>query len=130
MFSYARSTQRLLASACLALLAFSLASVPALTQTQATPDNSRMDRDQNRNKTADQQPNGKSDIQLAAQIRRSVVADKSLSTYGHNVKIIVVNGAVILKGPVHSDDEKQNIASKAANVVGRDKVTNQIAVKQ
>ena len=39
-------------------------------------------------------------------IRRSVAGDKSLSTYGHNVKIISQHGKVTLKGPVNSDDEK------------------------
>jgi hyperosmotically inducible periplasmic protein len=58
------------------------------------------------------------------------MADKSLSTYAHNVKIITQNGSVTLKGPVHSDDEKEKIASAAASVVGSEKVTNQITVKQ
>jgi hyperosmotically inducible protein len=36
-----------------------------------------------------------------------------------------------LKGPVNSEEEKQSIASKAAEVVGSpDKVTNQLTVKQ
>jgi hyperosmotically inducible protein len=130
MFSYTRTTLRLLAPASLALLAFSLASAPALSQMQVSPDNSRTNTVQNQDKTADQQTNGKSDVQLTAQIRRNIVADKSLSTYGHNVKIIVANGAVTLKGPVHSDDEKQTIAAKAADVVGKDKVDNQLTVKQ
>ena len=39
--------------------------------------------------------------------------------------------AVTLKGPVNSDEEKQTVASKAAEVVGGpDKVTNQLTVKQ
>ena len=59
------------------------------------------------------------------------MADKSLSTYGHNVKIIAQNGSVTLKGPVHSEEEKQTIESKAAEVVGgADKVSNQLSVKQ
>jgi hyperosmotically inducible protein len=128
MFSYTRSMKRSLAPAFSALLAVSLASAPAFAQ--AAPDNSRTNKSQNQDKTADNQPNGKSDVQLTAQIRRSVVADKSLSTYGHNVKIVVANGAVTLKGPVHTDDEKQNIAAKAADVVGKDKVDNQLTVKQ
>jgi hyperosmotically inducible protein len=58
-------------------------------------------------------------------------ADKSLSTYGHNVKIITQNGMVTLKGPVHSEEEKQTIASKAAEVEGSaDKVNNQLSIKQ
>lgn len=79
--------------------------------------------------TADQQKENKPDRKVAQEIRRSVVKDKSLSTYAHNVKIVVVNGAVTLKGPVRSDDEKQAVGSKAAAVVGADKVTNQLEVK-
>ena len=40
--------------------------------------------------------------------------DKSLSTYAHNIKIITQDGKVTLKGPVRSEDEKNNIAAKAA----------------
>ena len=116
-----------LAGVCL----LSLILLPAaLAQTQATPDNSANNRIQNQSKTADQQKNKASDRELTAKIRRAVIADKSLSTYGHNVKIIVTGGAVTLKGPVHSDAEKQNISAKAADVVGQDKVTNEMTVKQ
>jgi len=55
--------------------------------------------------------------------------DKSLSTYAHNVKIIAQNGLVTLKGPVTSDDEKKAIETKAAAVVGQDKVTSELEVK-
>ena len=44
--------------------------------------------------------------------------------YGHDVKIIAKDGAVTLKGPVHTDDEKQNIGAMAAQAAGGpDKVT-------
>lgn len=78
--------------------------------------------------TADQQKEAKSDRQIAAEIRRSIIKDKSLSTYAHNVKVIVKDGAVTLKGPVRSDEEKQSLESKAAEVAGADKITNQIEV--
>ena len=65
-----------------------------------------------------------------AKIRRSVMADKSLSSYAHNVKIISQNGMVTLKGPVRSDDEVKSIVSKATDVTGSaDKVINQMSVK-
>ena len=67
---------------------------------------------------------------MAAKIRRAIVADHSLSTYGHNVKVIVSGGAVILKGPVHSEVEKQSIVAKAGGIAGQDKVTDQLTVKQ
>jgi len=80
--------------------------------------------------TADQQQNGKSDLDLTASIRRSIVADGSLSTYGHNVKIVVQNGVATLKGPVRSEEEKEAIAAKAANVVGQDHVVDQMEITQ
>ncbi len=48
--------------------------------------------------TADQQENGKTDLELTASIRRSIVADDSLSTYAHNVKIVVQNGVADSQG--------------------------------
>lgn len=79
--------------------------------------------------TADQQHNSKSDVDLTAQIRKSVVADKGLSMYAHNVKIIVQDGVVTLKGPVHSDAEKMTVEQKAVEAVGKEKVKNEIEVK-
>ena len=71
------------------------------------------------------------DRELTRKIRRSIMADKSLSTYAHNIKIISQDGAVTLKGPVKSDDEKQTVVAKAVAVAGSaDKVTDQISVKQ
>lgn len=113
------------------IILLSLGLVPAgFAQTQAAPDNSGNNKVQNRSQTADQQKEKPSDRELTAKIRRAVVADKSLSTYGHNVKIIVTRGAVTLKGPVHSEEEKQSIAAKAGEIAGEDKVTNQLTVKQ
>ena len=62
-------------------------------------------------------------------IRRAIVSDKSLSTYGHNVKVIAQHGKVTLKGPVHSDDERKNIEAKAVEVAGAENVINQLSVK-
>jgi osmotically-inducible protein OsmY len=81
--------------------------------------------------TADQQKANAADRRLTKKIRQSVIADKSLSTYAHNIKIISQNGAVTLKGPVKSDDEKKAIVAKAVAVTGSaDRVTDQMSVKQ
>jgi hyperosmotically inducible periplasmic protein len=78
--------------------------------------------------TADQQKNDAADRELAQKIRQSINSDKSLSTDGHNVKVIVRNGMVTLKGPVKSEEEKKNIEEKAADLAGADKVTNKLTV--
>jgi len=78
--------------------------------------------------TADKQKENSTDRQLTQQIRKALVKDKSLSTYAHNVKVISQNGMVTLKGPVKSEEEKQAIEAKAAQIAGADKVTNQLEV--
>jgi osmotically-inducible protein OsmY len=78
--------------------------------------------------TADQQKGNKADRQLTQQIRKSVVADKSLSIAAHNVKIISRDGMVTLRGTVKSDDEKKAIEDKATEIAGQGKVTSELTV--
>jgi osmotically-inducible protein OsmY len=99
-------------------------------QSPTPPDNTKVNkRDQQPSSpTADQQSERMSDRDLAKQIRRDIVKDDSLSTYAHNVKVIVQNGTVTLKGPVRSEEEKQAVESKATAIAGDGKVTNQLEV--
>jgi hyperosmotically inducible protein len=107
----------------------SRAQDPSTGAAKTSPDNSATNQTQSRN--ADQQSGATSDLMLTKKIRQALIADKSLSVYGHNVKIITKDGSVTLKGPVNSEEEKQTIASKAQSIVGSpDKVTNQLLVKQ
>jgi hyperosmotically inducible periplasmic protein len=100
---------------------------------QAPPasDNTKTNqRDRSANEpTADRQRDTRSDRDITQQIRRSIVNDKSLSTYAHNVKVITQQGQVTLKGPVQSEDEKKSIEAKAAEVVGENKVSSELNVK-
>ncbi|HMJ23350.1 MAG TPA: BON domain-containing protein [Terriglobales bacterium] len=98
---------------------------------QPAPDNTKVNkRDKNKAEpTADQQKENQPDREIARKIRQSIVQDKSLSSYAHNVKIIAENGAVTLKGPVRSDEEKTAVEAKAAEIAGADKVTSQLEVK-
>jgi len=96
------------------------------------PDNTavnRRDRDGGTT-TADKQGNDKSDLELTAEIRRAIVKDKTLSTNAHNVKIVVKDGDVTLRGPVASAAEKASVEKKATEIVGhgKGKVTNELAV--
>jgi osmotically-inducible protein OsmY len=98
-----------------------------------TPDNTKVNtRDRNVGEvTADQQKTNSTDQDLTKKIRQSIVADKSLSTYAHNIKIISQNGTVTLKGPVKSDEEKRAVVAKAVAIAGSaDKVTDQVSIKQ
>ena len=116
---------------CLLTLASSVARAQDSSAGQSAPDNTKVnERDKDKSEpTADQQKNNRSDRDITQQIRQSVMNDKSLSTYAHNVKIISQNGMVTLKGPVRSDDEKRVVEAKAAAIVGQDKVTSQLEVK-
>jgi hyperosmotically inducible periplasmic protein len=114
-------------------VALTIVSAAARAQDSAAPaaDNTKVNqRDKNKAEpTADQQKENQPDRELARQIRRSIVQDKSLSSYAHNVKIIAQNGVVTLKGPVRSDEEKTAVEAKASEIAGADKVTSQLEVK-
>lgn len=99
-------------------------------QPQSKTDNSKVNkRDRSRSEpTADQQKESRPDRETARQIRRSIVADKSLSTYAHNVKIIAEHGKVTLKGPVRSEEEKEAVLAKAAEVAGKNNINDQVTV--
>jgi hyperosmotically inducible protein len=118
----------------LTAIALSLSVCASWTETARAqePDNTKVNkRDKNPGEaTADQQKMNPADRDLSAKIRKAVMADKTLSTYAHNVKIISQDGVVTLKGPVRSDDEAKAIVAKAVDVTGSaDKVVNQMSVK-
>ncbi len=123
-----RSTRIRSLTTTFALAATLALPVSILAQNQAAPDNSANNKGQNT--TADQQKNNASDRTITQNIRKAIMADKSLSTYAHNVKIVTVNGAVTLTGPVQSDDEKKRIEELANGVLkGSGSLTNNITVK-
>ena len=100
-------------------------------QNAPSSDNTKMNqRDRNPNEpTADQRQNSRSDLEITQQVRKAIEADKSFSTYAHNVKVITQDGQVTLKGPVRSEEEKRAVEAKAAEVAGEGKVTSQLTVK-
>jgi len=105
-------------------------SYPALRLTQNAPDNTgRNERDQSGTTlTPMDQSSTKADMELTRRIREAVVADESLSTNAHNVKIITINGVVTLRGPVESDTERAKIVSTAQQVAGKNKVDNKLEI--
>jgi hyperosmotically inducible protein len=121
------STASLTLAGMTALFIGSSNIAPAAPQDSATaPDNTKVNKDHG--VTADQQKNGKGDREITKEIRKSIMAEKSFSTYAHNVKIITANGMVTLRGPVRSDDEKASIEAKAKAVTGVSDVKNELSV--
>jgi hyperosmotically inducible protein len=121
-----RNNRRFMKTVSALFAATALLAAPSWAAPQA-PDNTKVNKQDQ--PTADQARNGKTDRQLMADIRKSIVDDKSLSTYGHNVKIIAQHGKVTLKGPVHTEDEKKTIESRAAQLAGDGNVSSEITVK-
>jgi hyperosmotically inducible periplasmic protein len=106
-------------------------TIPVLPVGAQTPaDNTKVNK-QDRAKgavTADQQKENAADRELTQKIRKTIMADKSLSSYAHNVKIVTQDGQVTLKGPVRSEEEKQIVLAKATELAGADHVVNQITI--
>jgi|SRR5665213_573751 len=94
---------------------------------QTAPDNTKKNNDQT-SPNADQQKMNPSDRAITQKIRKSIHADTSLSTYAHNIKIISQDGKVTLRGPVRSEEEKNNLQAKAVTVAGQENVTNQLEI--
>ena len=116
--------------AILAMVGALTAWAPTIHAQQYPADNSGKNvRDRNdATKTTGDQSNAKSDVAITQEIRKAVVADKSLSTNAHNVKIITANGVVTLRGPVSSPEEKETIAAKAKQVAGVKSVDNKLEI--
>lgn len=125
------TTARLLAVGTVVAVFLAVARPQDSSTQPMAADNTKVNqRDNNQSQpTADQQKNNVSDRTLSQHIRKSLIEDKSLSTYAHNVKIIAQNGMVTLKGPVRSDDEKHIVEAKAAGIAGKDKVISELAVQ-
>src|SRR6202021_2402799 len=129
MASVPRMSKGLLLTAS-TVLGLWLGAGPQVRAQQNAPDNTKTNQgDANKGATtADQQKMNAADRNITKEIRSSIMKDKSLSTYAHNIKIITQDGKVTLKGPVRTEDEKAGIAAKAAAVVGAENVTNQLEV--
>ena len=96
------------------------------TGAQAAADNSKQNSGVTR--TAQDQPNDKADRLTAAQVRKAIVSDHALSTYAHNIKVIVAGGKVTLEGPVHSEAERQQLLADVASVVEQESIVNKITI--
>jgi hypothetical protein len=92
------------------------------------PDNTAVNARDRKNDalTAADQSDKPEDIAVTQHIRQSIVADKNLSTDAKNVKIITIDGAVTLRGPVRDAFEKQLIEKAAIKVAGKHNVRDQL----
>jgi len=109
---------------------FARDNYPTLRLAQSQPDNTgRNERDQSSaTVTPEDQSSKPADVELTRRIREAVVADQSLSTNAHNIKIITINGRVTLRGPVASDKERAKIVATAEHLAGTTKVDSHLEI--
>ena len=107
------------------------ASAFAQEEKPRASDNTKVNkRDRNTSEpTADRAKDNPNDRDIMQKIRKSIMDDKDLSTYAHNVKIVSQHGKVTLKGPVRTAEEKKTVERKAIEVAGAGNVTDQMTVK-
>ncbi|MBX9724116.1 MAG: BON domain-containing protein [Candidatus Obscuribacterales bacterium] len=81
--------------------------------------------------TAEKQKNSKSEISVLAGIRKTIMAEKGLSTDAQNVKIVCSkSGVVTLRGAVDSDNEKEKVGALVKGCNGVSEVKNQLTVAE
>ena len=107
------------------------------TRTTDTRVGSEIDADNTRQNVRDRdsrtltpldQGNSKSDLATTAQIRKEIIADKTMTVNARNVKIITKDGRVTLRGPVNTAEERSRICEIANRVASAANVTDQLEV--
>ena len=101
-------------------------SVASTATAQTRPDNTKVNRPDEIN--ASTQKNDKADLMITRDIRRGLTADKNLSVYARNVKVITTQGNVTLKGPVRTDEERKLVEAKALAIAGQGHVANELTI--
>ena len=79
-------------------------------------------------KPGDQKENS-ADLGITQTIRQDIVKSDALSMDAKNVKVITAEGVVTLRGPVKTEEEKNQIEKIAAATTGVKRVDNQLEVK-
>jgi osmotically-inducible protein OsmY len=68
-------------------------------------------------------------VATTAQIRKEIIAEKTMSVNAQNVKIITIDGQVTLRGPVNTAEEKRLIGEIADRSTHSGDVDNQLEVQ-
>jgi osmotically-inducible protein OsmY len=74
------------------------------------------------------QSNDPDDLELVADIRAAVLEIDDLTLNGQNIKIVTRDGQVVLRGPVHSAEERDAIVATAKAIAGDENVTDQLEI--
>jgi sporulation protein YlmC with PRC-barrel domain len=101
-------------------------STDMTTEPDNTASNAR-DRDSS-TLTPSDQGNSQADLATTAQIRKEIIAGKSMSVNARNIKIITIDGRVTLRGPVNNAEEKRLIGEIADRIAHSGNVDNFLEV--
>jgi len=85
---------------------------------------------QSKTLTPADQGTSEADMDITRRIRKEITSEDRLSLYGHNVKVITLNGRVTLRGPVQSAEEKRRISDIANRIAKSENVDNQLEIKR
>lgn len=77
---------------------------------------------------SNQQTFRQSDVEISRRIQQELLADESISPYAQNIKVITVDGKVMLKGSVRSENDEKIILRVARNVAGLENVLNRLEI--
>jgi hyperosmotically inducible periplasmic protein len=121
-------TRGILAPALAMLLMASGASIAADPPKGDPTNTERNVRDRADTLTPLDQGQNQADIDITANIRKSLVDDDALSTNAQNIKVITNGGVVTLRGPVNDSKEKAAIEAKAKAAPGVTRVDSQLEV--
>jgi sporulation protein YlmC with PRC-barrel domain len=83
----------------------------------------------NRTLTPLTQGNGHADLNITAQIRKTIDAANNMSVDARNVEIITIEGWVTLRGIVDTAEEKSLVGNIADQIARSENVDNQLEVK-
>jgi hyperosmotically inducible periplasmic protein len=76
------------------------------------------------------QSNSADDLATVAQVRKALMADDTLSMDAKNVKVIVSDGAITLRGPVKTDEERKTVERTTMQLAGSNRVESQLEVER
>lgn len=112
------------------LLIATLFSLTNMAAGKVKSDNSKMNEkiEVNYETTSQDQGNSEADIKTTQAIRQEVTSQEDFSMNAKNVKIVTMNGLVVLKGPVKTRAEKNKIELIAKSIAGKTKVTSEITI--
>ena len=79
-------------------------------------------------KTAEDQSFNSNETEVLAKIRKGIMANDTLSTNAHNVKIMLNKNEVTLRGPVNTIGEKNWIEQSTSKIVPNYKLINELEV--